>query len=405
MNKTETSAKKSFTVYNMTLIDAEENFSEYSPFDISRFLNTISNEWDWISSSNNGKVFTFKDFNESNARKYEKITSLNIKNKSIAITIKINRIFNQVKGVIYSKSLISLKDEEILESLKPFGVNEVYRFNRNEKATGSFAITFNNKKLPDYVKVAFLNLNVYPLFEKPMQCMHCKLLGHTRKRCFVLNDVFCEGCFHKKITQEVHICTEVCKNCRGNHFTNSKSCPAYTKEKLIIQFKHSKGISYNEAKRRFNLTPINQPASNEKTLENSKERDLLQEANIELEKLIRLAEEQTKTIELSKIANELLIQENAVLNKKYEILSKVLIEAKKSSQQNQDFNKINQEIQLENENLKASNEEYVKKIQSTKYFAMCMKKFIDRDKQVCANFEKFMKTIMQSDSTDEEYEE
>lgn len=409
MNQIEVNETKStFIVYNATLLDSEETFSKYSPFQITKFLNTISNEWDWISYSNNGKVFTFKDYNENNAQKYEKISTININNKSIAIAIQINKKFNQVKGVIYSKVLISMKDEEILESLKTFGVDELYRFIRNEKSTGSFAITFNNKQLPQNVKIAFLNLTVYPLFEKPMQCLHCNLLGHTRKRCLALNENFCKKCCHSMREQEEHICIEVCKNCRENHFTNSKSCPAYTKEKLIIQMKSTKGISYKEAKRRFNITPLKNECMltrNElNELENVKiEKEQLEKMNIELREFNKL---QLTNIQLLTKKNEILNQQNVLLSKKYEILNKVLIEAKKSTTQNPDINNTNEELRKENENLKSSTEGYIKQIQTTKYYAMYMKKFIDNDKHMSVKFKKFMEDIMQqSDSSDPEYED
>lgn len=418
MNKIEDST---FTVYNMTIIDAEETFRKCSPFQITRFMNTISNEWDWISYNSNGKVFTFKDYNENNALKYEKITSLILKNRSIAIAIKVNTKFNQVKGVIYSKILISMKDEEILESLESFGVNEVYRFSRNEKPTGSFAITFNNKQLPEHVKIGFLNLNVYPLYEKPMQCVHCKLLAHTRKWCLSLNDVFCQKCCHRKSDNEEHVCVEVCKNCRGNHFTDSKFCPAFQKEKLIIQLKTTKGISYNEAKRRFNLSPLTKKSddvqlkpqsdtsSNQQSDVDEMDLNLLEKLKTEkdnlekeLQELREYSEAQSTNIQLLTSTKDILKQQNTVLIKKYEILSNVLIEAKKAPNQCQDINKTILELRKENQILKSTTEEYLKQIETTKYYSMCMKKFIDSNKHTSENFRKYMSEFMQSDSTDEE---
>lgn len=418
MNKIE---KSVFTVYNVTIIDAEESFRECSPFQITRFMNTISNEWDWISYNSNGKVFTFKDYNESNALKYDKITSINLNNRSIAITIKINKKFNQVKGVIYSKNLISMKDEEILASLESIGVCEVYRFTRNQKPTGSFAITFNNKELPEHVQIAFLDLNVYPLYDKPMQCLHCKLLAHTRKWCLSLNDVFCKQCCHRKSDNEEHVCVQICKNCRGNHFTDSKFCPAFQKEKLIIQLKSTKGISYNEAKRRFNLIPSTIKSdtllthqsdaslthqsdvsqTDLKLLEKLKtEKELLEKEILELKEY---NEAQSTNIQLLKSTKEILKEKNTVLTKKYEILSKVLIEAKKAPNQSQDINSNIEELRKENQSLKSTTEIYLKQIETTKYYSMCMKKFIDTNKNTSENFKKYMNKIMQSDLTDEEY--
>lgn len=408
MNQIEVNDNKTtFIVYSATLVDSEETFSKYSPFQITKFLNTISTDWDWISYSNNGKAFTFKDYNEDNVAKYEKISAININNKSIAITIQINKKFNQVKGVIYSKMLISMKDEEILQSLKAFCAVEIYRFTRNERSTGSFAVTFNSKQLPENVKIAFLNLTVYVLFEKPMLCLHCYLLGHTRKRCLALNDSFCKECCHKTTDQEEHTCVEACKNCRENHFTKSKSCPAYTKEKLIIQMKTTKGISYQEAKRRFNIPPLKtqydltQNELNE--LDSVKaEKIIMENVNTELREFNKL---QSTNIELLTKKNEILTQQNNVLSKKYEILNKVFIEAKKSNSTNPDINNTIEELRKENENLKSSTEESIKKFQTTKYYAMCMKKFIDNDKQISVKFKTFMEQFMQSDSSDPENED
>lgn len=412
----ETEIKSTFTVYNMTLTDAQETFSKYSPFQITRSLNTISDKWDWISYSNNDKVLTFKDYSDKNDTKFENINSININNKSIAIAIQINKSFNQVKGVIFSKLLISMKDDDILESLKPFGVNEVYRFVRIDinntnllKPTGSFSITFYNQQLPEKVNIAFLNLNVYPLFPKPMQCSHCKLLGHTKKRCLAINALFCKDCFHAVSELEAHICHENCKNCRGSHYSDSKLCPAFIKEKSIIKLKTIKGISYKEAKRRFSLTIIQSDEQNNELNELEKlknEKSLLEKLNSEL---IVLNKEQTKSIQLLTTQNEILIEQNKILSKKdkinEELLSKLLTEVKNAPKHSSDSNKTIVELRNENENLKSLIEKDKNKFQSTQYHAMCMKKFIFEDKKIAASFDRFRKKFEKTISSEEEYED
>lgn len=420
--------KSIFTVYNVMLNDDQETFSKFSPFQITKFLNTISDNWDWISYSNNDKVFTFKDYSKNDDKKFENVSSIIINNKSIAITIKINKNFNQVKGVIFSKALISMNDDEILESLIPLGVTEVYRFTRKDvnnllRPTGSFAITFNNQRLPEKVKIAFLDLNVYPLFEKPMQCSHCKLLGHTKKRCLALTAFFCNDCFHPIIETVTHNCYDSCKNCQGNHLSDSKTCPAFLKEKCIIKMKTTKGISYKEARRRFNLTSttlqtdvlINDSSEAEKI---KIEKDLLNKLNTEL---VAFNKEQTKSIQLLTKQNEnlneqntILLKQNEILNEQNEVLmkklkinqelmSKLLIEVKNAPKSNSDLNSSIVEIRKENENLKTVIEKDKKKLQTTKYYAMCMKKFIYDDKIVAGNFERYMEKN-DSVSSEEEYE-
>lgn len=179
----------------------------------------------------------------------------------ISYSIKINKILPTIhsKGVIYSKSLLSVSDEEILKSLKAQNVSEIYRFKKHLFDgslidSGSFALTFLSKMRPDMIRISFLNLHVYPLLQKPMQCNHCMLIGHTMKKCKASHETYCKTCFHRTPNDQTHDCIEVCKNCRGSHFSNVKTCPVYIKEKMILQLKSSEQISYFEAKKRLNNT-------------------------------------------------------------------------------------------------------------------------------------------------------
>lgn len=231
--------------------------------------------------------------------------------------------------------------------------------------SGSFALTFLDNKRPEMVKISFLNLQVYPLMEKPMQCNHCKLIGHTMKRCKALHEKYCDTCFHTTLDNQLHQCIDICKNCRGSHLSNFKNCPTFLKEKRILQLKVSEQISYYEAKIRFSTKTNNsfdeESSKNLNQLEKIKnERDYFVSINNEL-KLSN--QEQNKTIDLLTEENENLKQQLSLVMKKVEIsknlTNEILSQLKKSKELNDNLTSINQKHQEKEENFRQMLEQYI----------------------------------------------
>lgn len=392
---------------NITILDDNENFKKISPFAIHKSLNLISDSWDWIKYTNNYKTLTIIEKSEEKMEKFLKLKQIEINKKMF--NLNINRILpiNHSKGVIYSKALLILSDEEILNNLKSQNACEIYRFkkhvlNGTSIEYGSFAITFANLKRPETVQISFLNLQVYPLWEKPMQCKHCMLIGHTIKRCKMLHESFCKNCFHRTLNEKIHNCIDICKNCKGTHMSNVKNCPSYIKEESILRFKTSEQISYHEAKIRFNSKAKH--SSIDSNIFNKLEENQAESAGYESKILV---EEQNATIKRLTEENENLNQQLTILMKKNEInknlTNEILSQLKKSTDHNTSLAKINQEYQQKDKNIDEILDQYRKTCETAQYWKCCMKQFIDQNKKRANDFQKYMELVInKNDSSEEE---
>lgn len=310
-----------------------------------------------------------------------------------------------------------------MRSLESQNVCEIYRFKKHlldgsSIESGSFSLTFMENKRPDMVKISFLNLPVYPLIEKPMQCKHCMLIGHTVKKCKAMHETYCKICFQRELNGQMHECVEVCKNCRGSHLSNSKTCPTYQKEISILQLKSLEQISYHEAKLVFtnklnNSEIINHNNKNISTdidenklnqLEKIKnERDNLEIINNEL---ILLSEKQGDTIKLLMEENEKLKQQMELTTKKIDISKKLTDEIRSQLKETKDLNiklsDINQQSTKKEECLNSMLDQYRKSAKSSQYWGSCMKQFIDKNERTAKEFKDFMKLIIEETDSDDE---
>lgn len=395
---------------NITLLDEQENFKKISPFKLHKSLNLISETWEWIKYTNNYQTLTITEKSEENIQKFLQLKSIEI--NKISFSIKINKVipFNHIKGVIYSKSLLAISDEEILKDLESQNVLEMYRFKKHLLdgtiiESGSISLTFSNNKRPEMVKISFLNLAVYPIIEKPMQCKHCMLIGHTIKRCTVSHETYCKICFHRVSNDTIHECMETCKNCRGSHLSNLKTCPAYQKEEKILQLKTSEQISYHEAKILFNTKPKNyeninhnnndicsEIAVNSQIEKIKNERDKLELINKEL---VQLSEKQGTTIKLLLEENEKLNHQLTLTTKKVDISKKITDEIRSQLQKSTELNENKEK------NLKSIIEQYRKTSNSSQYWGSLMRKFINKNEKSAKEFQEYMNlNIEENDSSE-----
>lgn len=411
-----------YKMINITLLDENDNFKILSPFKINKSLNLISETWDFIKYSNSHKTLTIKETNDTKFQNFLKLNKIKI--NGVSYNIKVHELLNNTnanKGVIYSKYLLTVSDDEILSNLKSQNVSEIYRYkklisNGTWIDTGSFALTFSNKKRPERISVCFLNLEVYPILQKPMQCNHCKLIGHTIKRCKSLIHTYCNTCHHRTADNQSHECIQICKNCKGKHYSDQRTCPSYLKEIKILQLKTTDNISYFEAQQRF-LLKSNKPIAegfysedNVKHIQEMEaiktERNKVKLANTELK---LLNEEQHTTIRLLTEENNNLNQHLTLITKKLEINKKltaeVLTQIKESTKINHNLSDTLKKSQEQNGILNQLAENYKKKYETAQYFASHMKKFIDRTKKTSLEFKEYMDTFLNKNDSADDYED
>lgn len=184
---------------------------------------------------------------------------------NIKFTVKADpdKKLNQGRGTIYRKDMIDWTDEQIAESMKGYGVVDVYPFTRHIdngqggkqiQKTGRFKLTFATATVPREMKIANVVSIVNLYFDKPMYCQSCGQFGHTAKRCN-LKEKICKHCSLGE--HEESECKEErrCVNCLGDHDMNPRSCPVYKFEANCIRYATIEQVPVAAA-RKFALVKI-----------------------------------------------------------------------------------------------------------------------------------------------------
>ena len=156
-------------------------------------------------------------------------------------------------GVIRTRELRDLEEEEITEELRPQGVLNVRRIiiKRDGETikTGTYILTFGRPTPPKKLRV-YLSVEVDLFIPNPLRCFQCQKFGHGRDSC--RGKAICFRC-----GQDGHDNCQnpaKCTNCRGDHPATSKDCPVWKKEKEIQRVKTENWLSYPEARRLVEVT-------------------------------------------------------------------------------------------------------------------------------------------------------
>lgn len=254
---------------------------------VRKELSHITKNWSNFSRTREGHII-LKITGENDIEKIKRTTKLGVWD----VQITKDEYKNSVKGVVFSRDLVYLTDEEILiafdgwckENRKNLGVKEVYvpkrrtmtRDNKgannvstntrdkqgggitngqNEdsseapKPFGLVIITFDALSRPNTIGYGFDTLSVRKYVPNPMRCKKCLVLGHTHKRCSSIER--CNKC--GGIEVDGHTCKgEFCVNCNAEgHLPSNRDCQAYLVWKEYEEIRTDLGCSLFEAKKSF----------------------------------------------------------------------------------------------------------------------------------------------------------
>ena len=93
----------------------------------------------------------------------------------------------------------------------------------------------------------------------PLRCFQCQEFGHSKKFC--KKQLRCWKCGSEGHDgSDCSVENKCCVNCKGDHYSSSKSCPVWIIEKEIQRVKTEKNLPYGEAKRLVS-TPSSSPAT------------------------------------------------------------------------------------------------------------------------------------------------
>ena len=147
---------------------------------------------------------------------------------------------NTSKGVIRCPDIEFMTEAEIIEGLSEQRVVEVNILKRKEdnelKNTRTAIITFNSGKIPRMVDFGLYPVKVELYISRPMRCITCMRLGHTKKRC--KNEKTCADC-----SLPVHE-----TSCKETKCVLCRACPVFLDEVEINKIKTENRITYGEAK-------------------------------------------------------------------------------------------------------------------------------------------------------------
>ena len=170
---------------------------------------------------------------------------------NIPIKVSAHTSLNSSKGVIRSRDLEGVSEDEMLDNLSSQGVSAVKRINirRNNELvpTNTFILTFSKPLLPDSIKAGYLKIPIVPFIPNPLRCFKCHRYGHGENAC--RGKVTCARC--GQVDHESKTCTNTisCANCKGSHFAYSRECPKWKQEKQVQQVRVEKQVSFPEARR------------------------------------------------------------------------------------------------------------------------------------------------------------
>ena len=127
--------------------------------------------------------------------------------------------------------------------------------------TGTYFLTFSTTKLPEEVKIAYMNVKVLPYTPEPTRCFNCLQYGHISKNC-PQKERLCINCANPHHTAEGEKCLQPpkCVHCPGKHNSISRECQKYMEQKSILKIKVSDSVSFPEVAKRYRMMNPTMPS-------------------------------------------------------------------------------------------------------------------------------------------------
>ena len=161
---------------------------------------------------------------------------------------------NSSRGIIRCPDLAGVDEAEIVTELSTQNVIEARRIrvfrDGIRRDTNTIVLKFRTAILPKTLKVGYMKVPVDLYIPNPLQCYKCFKFGHHERQCNA--DDHCKRCGTNEVeTSHNDPCTKPlkCLNCGEDHFSTSRSCRVWQKEKEIITVKYRESLSFAEARK------------------------------------------------------------------------------------------------------------------------------------------------------------
>ena len=191
--------------------DKPDSLKSVSPFIIQKTFEGMVGKTTKLSKLRSGDLLV----ECSTPTQSKLVKNLKLIGTNININCKPHPTLNYSKGVIRTRDLAGLPNEEILKEMKTENVKEITRLimnkNGSEIKTNTFFITFDRPTLPDYIKIGYLRVPVQIYIPNPLRCYNCQKFGHGSKFC--RSSQICGKC--GKPDHKIEDCNNVlnCYNC------------------------------------------------------------------------------------------------------------------------------------------------------------------------------------------------
>lgn len=177
------------------------------------------------------------------------------------VNVERHKTLNSSKGVVYSRDMCWMSENEIKDGLSEYKVTEAFFFKRKPRESDSSSntearpfglgvLTFNTLEPPKRIRFGFEYLDIKPYIPNPKRCRKCQKLGHTTKWCKNVEEV-CAECGQDR--GQNHVCgIKMCVNCcKPGHASSSRDCPRFLMEKEVEFIKIDQKMTNFEAKKFF----------------------------------------------------------------------------------------------------------------------------------------------------------
>ena len=152
--------------------------------------------------------------------------------------------FNFSKGIIYSKDLYELTEDEILKR----SPSNIYLVKKLKGTNNVILLHFTTEFLPDFVNFGdHIRIKVRRFKPSPKQCRNCLEYGHVKDYC--LKNQRCHRCSSHHEPEYVCRNEPFCFWGEGKHSPISNECPRRKLEKEIVETADVERISIGSAKR------------------------------------------------------------------------------------------------------------------------------------------------------------
>jgi len=155
-----------------------------------------------------------------------------------SIKVYVPKSMNSSIGCIYNVPL-DITEEEIKDVLKHQNVSNCVRltfYNKEKKErqpSTTVKLYFNVPELPVKINLGFRTYKTKVCVPKPIQCYNCQQFGHMQSNCTKTKIFY--NCGQQHENKECTAVKPKCTNCKGEHPSNSKTCPIKMEKRLVMK--------------------------------------------------------------------------------------------------------------------------------------------------------------------------